>query len=377
MESLLGFDNAGGPWGDLPADPDLSRIRRKLQDGVRLDFEDGLACLETKDLLGLGHLAWTVRRSLYGDEAYYIANHHLNYTNICINQCRFCAFHRIPGDSAGYTLTPDEAVARIQGAELDDLQEVHVVGGCNPAPDLDYYVRLLEALSAARPGLHLKAFTAVEIAHIAARAGLDTLTVLERLKAAGLKAMPGGGAEVFSERIRRILFPRKPDADQWLEIHGQAHSLGIPTNATLLFGHVETLAERVEHLLRLRAQQDLTRGFQCFIPLPFHPANTPLSHLPGPSGVEILKLMALSRLMLDNIPHLKAYWIMLGEKLTQVALHFGADDLEGTIVQERIAHQAGAATAQGLTRMQVETLIRGAGFVPVPRDTFHNRVVHA
>lgn len=359
---------------DPPVDRALRAIGDKLARGGRLDFEDGLACLETHDLIGLGRLALNVRTRLYGDEAYYVANQHLNYTNICANHCRFCAFHRAPGDPEGYLMTPEEAAGRIAETNANDVREVHVVGGCNPEPDPAYYVALLEALGRARPGLKLKAFTAVEIAHIASRAGCTTREVLERLREAGLCAMPGGGAEVFSERIHQALFPRKIGAEEWLAIHGEAHALGLRTNATLLFGHIETHAERVEHLLRLRRQQDLSGGFQCFILLPFHPANTPMAHLPGPSGVDILKTMALSRLMLDNIPHLKAYWIMLGLKLTQVALHFGADDLEGTIVQERIAHQAGAATAQGLTRAQVEAMITAAGFRPVERNTFHERV---
>jgi aminodeoxyfutalosine synthase len=248
------------------------------------------------------------------------------------------------------------------------------VGAINPQPDFSYYVDLLHALKAVSPEIKLKAFTAVEIHHIAKKAGISWEECLIALRDAGLSALPGGGAEVFSERVREELFPSKIDADTWLAIHATAHRLGIGTNATLLFGHIETLPERVEHLLRLRKQQEETGGFRAFIPLVFHAPNTSLSHLPGPTGIDILKTIATSRLILDNFPHIKAYWIMLGLKLTQVALHFGADDLEGTIVQEKITHEAGADTAAGLSRTELEDLIADAGFLPVERDTFHHAV---
>ena len=237
---------------------------------------------------------------------------------------------------------------------------------------LDYYLDLLHALRQAKPGIGLKAFTAVEVKHLADKAGLTTEETLIRLKEAGLTGMPGGGAEVFSERVRAKLFPYKICADDWLAIHGQAHSLGIGTNATLLFGHIETDEEIVAHLLRLREQQDKSGGFRAFVPLAFHPENTPIDHLPGPSGVKILKVIALSRLILDNIAHIKAYWVMLGMKLTQTALSFGANDLEGTIVIERIAHDAGAKTAKGMTKSQIVKSIEDAGFIPTERDTRHD-----
>lgn len=355
--------------------PDLGEVYRKWEAGERLNLSDGLICLETEDLLGLGQMALVARQARFGNQAFYVVNHHLNYTNVCKNDCKFCAFHRPPGSPDGYIITPREAAARIAASPMEGLREVHLVGGCSPDLDLDYYLDLLKAVSRARPGVRLKAFTAVEVDHIAQRAGLSWTETLTVLKEAGLSAMPGGGAEVFSPRIRDLLFPRKIDSQSWLMIHGEAHRLGIHTNATMLFGHMETPTERIEHLLRLRAQQDETKGFQAFIPLPFLPANTALAHLPGPSGVEILKTIAVSRLILDNIPHLKAYWVMLGLKLTQTALHFGADDLEGTIIQEKIAHQAGAETVQGLNRVELEDMIIEAGFRPVERDTFHHTVV--
>lgn len=359
---------------DRITDSALIRVGHKFFSGGRLDFHDGLTCLATHDLLGLGTLAATAKYSRFGNLAYYVINRHLNYTNICVNNCRFCAFHRGPGSKDGYLLSPEEAAAKISDTSGIGLREVHLVGAINPEPGFNYYIDLLRAIKAAKPDVVLKAFTAIEIDHIARMAGLPWKECLMALKEAGLEALPGGGAEIFSERIRQILFPTKIGGDNWLAVHAAAHGLGIPTNATMLFGHIETLAERVEHLLSLRRQQDETGGFQAFIPLVFHPRNTNLSHLPGPTGVEILKTIATARLLLDNIPHIKAYWVMLGLNLGQVALHFGADDLEGTVIQEQITHQAGAQTATGVTRTELEALIRDAGFIPRERDTFHQEV---
>lgn len=355
-------------------DPVLVEVARKVSAAERLELADGIACLETADMLGLASLAHGVRRARYGNRAYYVVNHHLNYTNICSNGCRFCAFRRAAGSPDGYLLTPQEAAARIASSCSSELKEVHVVGAINPEPEFSYYIDLLSAVRAVAPGSHLKAFTAVEIDHIARKAGLSWKECLMALKDAGLSALPGGGAEVFSERVRKILFPSKISAETWLAVHAEAHRLGLGTNATLLFGHIETQAERIQHLLRLRNQQDETGGFRAFIPLAFHSQNTELANLPGPSGVEILKVIATARLVLDNIPHIKAYWVMLGLKLAQAALHFGADDLEGTVVSESITHQAGATTSVGLTRSDLEELIVDAGFIPAERDSFHQTV---
>lgn len=356
------------------ADPALARVARKLSQGLRLDQDDGLACLETTDLLGLGSLAFAARTARFGNRAFYVVNHHLNYTNICINACKFCAFHRAPDSSDGYLLKPEEAAARIAAVAPMQLKEIHLVGGINPDTDLTYFLDLLKAVKAAAPAASLKAFTAVEIDYIAKRAGLSWEDSLIALKNAGLSALAGGGAEVFSERLRRMLFPSKISAETWLAIHAAAHRLGIGTNCTMLFGHLETHSERIEHLLCLRHQQDETEGFRAFIPLAFHPKNTQLEHLSGPTGVETLKVIATARLMLDNIPHIKAYWVMLGLKMAQTALHFGADDLEGTIVRENIAHEAGATTSVGLSRKELEALITDAGFEPSQRDAFHRAV---
>lgn len=360
--------------GEDSKDPQLERVARKLEQGGRLNFQDGLACLGTSSLTALGRLALEKRKEIHGTKATFIRNLHLNYTNVCENRCTFCAFHRAVDAPEAFLMDPQEAKERVFASPVKPLREVHIVGGCHPGLDLHYYLELLRSLKKAAPGVALKAFTAVEVDHMAIKAGISARECLVQLKEAGLDAMPGGGAEVFSSRLRGLLFPRKTDAQRWLEIHGKAHSLGIPTNATLLFGHLETPEERVQHLLKLRDQQDRTGGFQAFIPLPFQAKNTPLSRLKRPTGVEILKLIATARLILDNFPSIKAYWVMLGTRLAQVALHFGADDLEGTIVNEQIAHEAGAETARGLTVEQLRALIEEAGFQPVERDSFHRPV---
>lgn len=374
--TTMGGETAVDPGSLLGriTDPALRRIGDKFFAGERLDFNDGMACLSTPDLLGLGSLACAAKRARHGDSVFYVVNRHLNYTNICMNGCRFCAFYRSPGAADGYLMSPDEAAQEVRASCADGLREVHLVGAINPEAGFSYYLDLLKAIKSQCPEVRIKAYTAVEIDRIAKLASLSWTDCLATLHAAGLDAMPGGGAEVFSPRIREQLFPTKIGADDWLGIHAAAHRLGIGTNATLLFGHIESLDERVEHLLRLRNQQDETGGFRAFIPLVFHPGNTPLAHLPNPTGADILRTIATSRLVLDNVPNIKAYWIMLGLKLAQTALHFGADDLEGTIVKEKIAHQAGAKTAAGLSREEIEHLIVEAGFVPVERDTFHQSV---
>jgi len=364
-------DESVGTASSRITDPALVNVSNKLSRGLSLDMDDGLACLETRDLLGLGSLAFAARRSRFGDRAFYVINHHLNYTNVCSNRCKFCAFYREPDSEDAYLLSPEEAAARIAAFSTEDLKEVHLVGAINPEPDFSYYVKLLQAIKAVAPRADIKAFTAVEIDHIARRGGLSWKECLTVLKDAGLTAMPGGGAEIFSGRVQEALFPGKISSDTWLAIHATAHRLGIGTNATMLFGHVETPAERITHLLRLRTQQHETGGFRAFIPLLFHSLNTELKHLPRPTGVEVLKLIATARLILDNFLHIKAYWVMLGRKMAQMSLYFGADDMEGTVVQEKIVHEAGAATSTGMTREDLEDLILSAGFQPVERDTFH------
>ncbi|MFH2128380.1 MAG: aminofutalosine synthase MqnE [Pseudomonadota bacterium] len=376
--ALAGSENAN-PLGLPPldidprlvGDPALRPVAAKLAQGDRLDAEDGLALMTSKDLLGLGALAHAARLAKNGPYTYYVLNRQINYSNVCGNRCTFCAFWREQGGEGAYLLSPQEAASVAAEHPEMDLVELHVVGSCHPQLGLDYYCELLAALAVARPRATLKAFTPVEIEHFARKEGISTIEVFQRLMAAGLKAMPGGGAEVFSPRVRAELCPSKTSGKRWLAISGQAHALGLPTNATMLYGHIETPAERVEHLLALREQQDLSGGFSAFIPLAFHPENTGLGELARTTGLDDLRVVAASRLLLDNFPHIKAYWVMLGPKLAQVALNFGADDLDGTIVEERITHTAGATTAKGMTEEELRHLITSAGFTPVRRDSFY------
>ncbi|MCB2186535.1 MAG: aminofutalosine synthase MqnE [Deltaproteobacteria bacterium] len=358
----------------LLADPALRPVAAALTQGRRLDHEHGLALMKSRDLLGLGALAHAARRAKNGRRAYYVVNRHINYSNICANRCRFCAFRREKGQPGAFFLTIEDAVAKAAGDPGLRLDELHVVGSCHPGLGFAYYPALLAALAQARPHAALKAFTPVEIVHIARAAGTGEAQVLDQLWEVGLRAMPGGGAEVFSPRVRAALCPEKPSGEDWLRVSGLAHARGIATNATMLYGHIETPAERVDHLFRLREQQDKSGGFSAFIPLAFHPANTGLAHLPGTTALDDLRVIAASRLILDNFPHIKAYWIMLSPKLAQTALNFGADDLDGTIVEEHITHMAGGSTAQGLTEPELRSMIIAAGFEPFRRDAFYQAV---
>ncbi len=356
----------------LLSDPALRPVAKKLAAGQRLDRADGLALMTSRDIIGLGALANTTRQAKNGRQAYYVVNRHLNYSNICVNQCSFCAFWCDSQQEGAYALSSDEAAAQAaEDAELD-ISEFHIVGSCHPELPLDYYLNLLRAVKAVRPQAALKAFTPVEIDHMARMEGMDTKVVLSLLKEAGLEAMPGGGAEIFAPKPRAKLCPRKISGRQWLEICAQAHELGIPTNATMLYGHIESSEDRVEHLFALREQQDISGGFNAFIPLAFHSKNTVLAELEPTTALDDLRVIAASRLILDNFAHIKAYWVMLGEKLAQVALHFGADDLDGTIIKENITHSAGATTSVGLSEDRLRGMILAAGFNPVRRDCFYN-----
>ncbi len=351
----------------------LADVAAQAVAGERLSAGDGLKLFECPDITALGALAHRRREALHGRKAFWVRNRHLNYTNVCVNRCAFCAYHRDPGQEGGFTLTVQAALDKLT-ADRVPPREIHVVGGCNPDLGLDYFETLLRALRKAYPDAALKCFTAVEIAHFAQLEGVTTREVLTRLKAAGLQMLPGGGAEVFDPEVRRQICPRKIDADEWLRIHGEAHGLGLSTNATLLFGHLETRAQRVDHLLRLREQQDRTHGFTCFIPLPFLTENSRLRIDQPLDGLEELRTIAVSRLLLDNIPHVKAYWVMLGVKQAQAALHFGADDFDGTVVEEKIGHTAGADSAQALARREIEAMLAGCGLVPVERDALFREV---
>jgi aminodeoxyfutalosine synthase len=356
----------------------LESIREKVEANERLDFEDGLALMESDDLLALGELADLARRVRGGDDrAYFVQNLYLNQTNVCRVKCKFCAFAATSKQPHAYTITTEELVEdALRQRERTGFTEIHMVNGENPHVDFDFYVGTVRALREAMPDVHLKLYTASEIHHMTTLSGLSHEEVLRELKAAGLNSLPGGGAEVFADRVRRLIAPGKEHPDNWFRVHDAAHRLGIPTHCTMLYGHVETYEERIDHLLRLREQQDATGGFLAFIPLAFHPENTVFERRGWrhTTGSEDLKMIAVSRLMLDNVAHVKAYWIMMGMPLAAVALHFGADDVQGTVVREEIFHAAGAQTD---TEQKIEELVRfvrEAGRIPVQRDTFYEEL---
>ena len=349
---------------------ELADIYEKVVAEQRLSRENGLRLFESQDLLTIGFLANMVRERLHGQKTYWVYNQHINYSNICINGCRFCAFSRGLGEEGGFVLTLEEIGKKVRERLREPITEIHVVGGCHPDLPFSYYQDLVRTIKDIRPEVTVKAFTAVEVAHLAINEGLAISEVLLALKEAGVEALPGGGAEVFSNRVRQLLCPEKLGSNGWLEVAQKAHQLGMRSNATILYGHVESAAERVDHLLALREVQDETGGFITFIPLAFQSANTAISPLPQRTGFTDLKTIAISRLLLDNFAHVKAYWIMLGVKMAQTALYFGADDLDGTVMEERIGHMAGASSAEALTPEELETLIRAAGREPVQRDTF-------
>lgn len=351
----------------------LADIHDRVLAGERLSFEDGLRLFACPDIVALGALAHHSRTRLHGDKTFYVLNRHVNYTNICVNHCAFCAYHRTPEEGGGFQLDVAAVLDKLAG-DASRPREIHIVGGCHPGLPLAFFEDLLRSLRRAYPDAALKCFTAVEIAHFAALEGISTRETLARLKAAGLMMLPGGGAEIFAEDVRKRICPRKIDAGDWLRIHGEAHELGLPTNCTMLFGHLESHADRVDHLLRLREQQDRSRGFTCFIPLPFLTENSRLKVDKPLDGLEELRTIAVSRLLLDNVPHVKAYWVMLSVKQAQAALHFGADDFDGTVVEEKIGHMAGAESEQALARRELEDMIRGCGFTPVERDSFFREV---
>jgi aminodeoxyfutalosine synthase len=354
----------------------LDPIRDKVLAGERLDFDDGVALLESDDLTGLGELADIARRMRGGtDEVYFVNNLYLNHTNVCRVKCKFCAFAVTGKQPAAYTWEIDQLVAHaVEVYERERYTEIHMVGGESPHLEYRYYVDLTRELHRALPDVHLKLFTASEIHHMHTLSGKPREEILADLREAGLGSLPGGGAEVFADRVRRLIAPGKEHPDIWLATHRAAHALGIPTHCTMLYGHVESYEERVDHWLRLRELQDETGGFLAFIPLPFHPENTVFERRGWrfSTGVDDLKMQAVSRLMLDNFANIKAYWIMISTPLAQIALHYGANDIQGTVMEEKIAHAAGAVTPQEEKIKDLVSLIREAGRVPVQRDTLYN-----
>lgn len=358
----------------LPAE--LKAIAEKVDNQECLSFEDGVTLFQSNDLLALGLLANRVRERINGDKTYYNVNRHMNYTNVCISDCAFCGFYRRVRHSEAYEWSVAECVEIARKAYHEGARELHIVGGLHPRLQFDYYSSLLRELKENFPDMHLKAFTMVELDHLTRICRMSDEEVIEGLIAAGLDSCPGGGAEILREPTRSKICAHKTSGERWLELSEKVHRHGVRTNATMLYGHIESYEDRVDHLIKLRELQARTGGFMCFIPLAFHPKGTGLSHLPGPSGIDSLKTIAVSRLMLDNIPHIKAYWVMLGAQLAQVALRFGADDLDGTINEGGSLMESYLAEGNEnqLTRNGIEELIRGAGRIPVERDTLYNPV---
>src|SRR5687767_15469308 len=351
----------------------LSEIAEKVDARQRLSFEDGISLFESHDLLALGWIANRERERRHGARTYFNHNLRLEATNVCEASCLFCSFARLrPNDAGAHTMTVEQVLNKLRQRAHEPLTEVHIVNGLHPDLTFDYYKDLLRGLKKIRPDIHLKCFTAVEIAYFADLYKMTDQQVLIELRDAGLDSLPGGGAEIFAPRVRRKICHDKCDGDRYLAIHRTAHGLGMRTNVTMLYGHIETVEERVDHMLRARALQDDTGGLQAFIPLAFHPDNNQMRKLPAPGAIETLRVHAVSRLMLDNIPHIKAFWIATGLETHQLALRCGADALETTVPEEHIYHMAGSRTPEGMTTRAIRNLIRSAGRDPVERDTLYN-----
>ena len=353
---------------------ELQTIYKKVENNERLSFEDGLVLYNSNDLLSIGKMADKVRKRKNGLRTYFAMNQHINPTNICRNSCLFCAYYRKDGEDGAYRMSLDTIRKKVQERLGEGIKEIHIVGGLDDKLPYEYYLDVLRTVREIRPDVKIKAYTAVEIAYLSERSGKSWDAVLDDLIAVGLQAMPGGGAEIFSERVKRKLFMDKLSSQDWIKIHHIAHGKGIRTNATMLYGHIETLEERVEHLVLLREAQDVSGGFLTFIPLAFHPENTKMHKLPRATGFDDLKNIAISRLMLDNFDHIKAYWVMMGTKTAQIALSFGADDIDGSVVEERIYHMAGSDSAQMMTKNQMRALISECGLEAVERDALYNEV---
>lgn len=358
--------------------PKLMAIRAKIEGGERLTFDDGIALFMEPDLLAVGQLANEVRETRHGDRTYFNKNMRIEVTNVCVASCLFCSFAKLEAHMPGaHTMTLEEAWHELE-KRMDDPggppTEIHVVNGLHPGLPFSYYEELLRGFKRIDSSVHLKCFTAVEIHFFAQHYGMTYVEVLEKLRAAGLESLPGGGAEIFDEGVRRKISHDKATADEYLEVHRVAHRLGMRTNATMLYGHIETFAHRVDHILRLRALQDETKGLQAFIPLAFHPDGNGMKNMPAPTAIDDLRTLAVSRLLLDNVDHIKAFWVSLTPDVAQIALRFGADDIDGTIVHETIYKAAGTTSPGALGYDELVRLIREAGRIPIERDTLYNVV---
>jgi len=359
----------------LTTDKNLFPIIDKVLNGERLSFEDGLKLFESSDILTIGSLANYITEKKNGKYAYFVINRQLNPTNVCVLDCKFCAFATIDkNDPKAYEMNYEEIINKVSYAVKEGASEVHIVGGLHPDWSFEDYLNIVSIIKRNFPDIHIKAFTAVEIDYFSKLSGLDYEEVLQKLKEAGLGSLPGGGAEIFSPEVRRIIAPKKIGWKKYLEIHKTAHRLGLHSTTTMLYGHVESYKDRVDHILKIRDAQDETGGFTCFIPLAYQPENNDLNIGKHTSGMDDLKTIAISRLLLDNIPHIKAYWVMIGEKIAQVALNFGADDIDGTVMEEKIAHFAGAKSPTQQQKEKLIRLIKEAGKIPVERDTLYNPI---
>ncbi len=353
---------------------DLAPIIEKVNAGERLTLEDGLALYNSPDLLTIAQLANQVNLSKNGSKVYFIQNMYINPTNVCEARCAFCGFRRDPGEEGAYTMSPEELLEYVGERFTENIREFHIVGGHNHTVPFDYYLDIISTLKKHYPQVTIKAYTAAEIEFFARMTGRSMEAVLRELMDAGLDTLPGGGAEILTERYRAKMSPDKASTDQWLECHRIAHSLGIKTHVTMLYGTIETLEERLIHMIRVRELQDETGGFMVFIPLAVQPRKKSASIKRRTSAMDDLKTIAISRLMLDNFPHIKSYWINIGTQLTQLSMHYGASDIHGTLVEERISHSVGALTQTALTRDELVWLIKGANRIPVERDTFYNEI---
>lgn len=347
-------------------------ILEKIKNEERLSLADGRRLYKTNNLLALGYLADLVRERKNGNDTFFIYNQHINYSNVCTNLCKFCAFGKEKGDSQAYEMSVDQVREKVRERLDEPISEIHMVGGIHPDLPYDYYLDILRAIKEVRAAVHIQAFTCVEIHHLAKLAGKPVRDTIKELEQAGLGSVPGGGAEVFSPRIRGLTCEEKLSGEGWIDVARTVHECGLKSNATMLYGHIETMEERLEHLDALRKLQDETAGFLAFIPLAFHPKNTAMAEHSSTTGMNDLKNIGVARLMLDNFPHIKAYWVMIGSKMAQVALSFGADDMDGTVKEEVITHMAGAETAQAIGHKTLIRLIREAGRIPVQRDTLYN-----
>jgi len=355
-------------------DQRLKPIAAKVLAGERLSMDDGIALYRSPDLLAVGWLANHVREKRHGNITYYNVNRHINPTNVCVAHCKLCAFGRDPDAPGAYTFALEEIYQRAEQGVREGATEFHIVGGLHPDLSFEHYLEMVRGLKQRCPTVHIKAFTMVEVHYFSRIAKLSVEEVFRKMKEAGVDSCPGGGAEIFHPRVRKIICDHKTSGQMWLNTAKKAHEAGLRSNATMLYGHVETAEERVDHLIKLRELQDETHGFVTFIPLAFHPDNTALSHIPKPTGYDDLRNIAVARLLLDNFDHIKAYWIMLSPSMAQIAQRFGANDLDGTVAEEKIYHDAGAKTSEFTPRAELERLIRAAGRVPVERDTQYRPV---